>query len=178
MGMVLNMHLAIMLIKILTYWIMEKKILLVSSDGGHLAQLLSLQPMFEKYDYLIVTEKSPATLPLADKFNIQFLRPRPRDNKKNLSFFYVMMINIFKTLKILLKHKPKYIISTGSLVALPSCYLGKILGARVVWILTFARITSKETSANLAYPISDLFIVQWPEMVKYYKKSVYLGSIY
>jgi beta-1,4-N-acetylglucosaminyltransferase len=156
----------------------SKKVLFVASDGGHLAQVLSLQNLFEKYEYLILTEKSPATVPLSKKFKIEYLRPRPKNNKKNVSFYLTFLTNIFLTLRILIIHKPKFIISTGSLVTLPASYLGKALGAKVIWILTFARITSKETSASLAYPISDLFIVQWPQMLEHYKKAIYLGSIY
>ena len=35
----------------------RKKVLFISSTGGHLNELLQLAPMFEKYDYNIITEK-------------------------------------------------------------------------------------------------------------------------
>ena len=34
-----------------------KRVLFISSTGGHLNELLQLKPLFEKYDYHIVTEK-------------------------------------------------------------------------------------------------------------------------
>ena len=36
---------------------MKKKVLFISSTGGHLSELLQLSPLFEKYDYNIITEK-------------------------------------------------------------------------------------------------------------------------
>ena len=37
-----------------------KKVLFISSTGGHLNELLQLSPLFEKYDYHIITEKDKA----------------------------------------------------------------------------------------------------------------------
>ena len=36
---------------------MKKKVLFISSTGGHLSELMQLAPLFEKYDYHIITEK-------------------------------------------------------------------------------------------------------------------------
>ena len=35
----------------------KKKVLFISSTGGHLNELMQLSPLFEKYDYKIITEK-------------------------------------------------------------------------------------------------------------------------
>lgn len=156
----------------------KKKILLICSDGGHLAQILELKEMFSNYNYLLVTEESPATLPLKDKYNIRYLKERSKGKKRNFLFFYSILANSFLSLRILLSHFPKVIITTGSHTAIPMCFLGKILGIKVVWILSFARINSRAFSADVAYPLVDKFIVQWPGVQKYYKKSVYLGGIY
>ena len=39
---------------------MRKKVLFISSTGGHLNELLQLSPLFEKYDSYIITEKDKA----------------------------------------------------------------------------------------------------------------------
>lgn len=156
----------------------RKKIILICSNGGHLAQILELKELFLKYDYLLITEESPTTLPLKEKYNIKYLRSRSVGKKRDFNFFFSLLINLFLSLKILISHYPKVIITTGSHTALPMCFLGKLLAVKVVWILSFARISSRAFSADVAYPIVDKFIVQWPEVQKYYKKSVYLGGIY
>lgn len=156
----------------------KRKILLVSSDGGHLAQILELKELYEKYDYLVVTEKAPATIPLTKYYNIEFVKQRPEGKNRKLGFYYSLMQNTYTSLKILIKHRPKVIITTGSHTAIPFCLLGKVMGIKVVWILSYARINSKAASANLIYPIADRFLVQWPKMKNHYKNSIYLGSIY
>lgn len=156
----------------------KKKIILICSDGGHLAQILELKEMFIKYDYLIVTEESLATLPLKEKYNIKYLKGRSKGQKRNLSFIFSLIVNAFLSLKILIQHYPKAIITTGSHTAIPMCLLGKLSGAKIIWILSYARINSKAFSADIIYPIADKFIVQWPGMQKFYEKSIYLGGIY
>lgn len=156
----------------------KRKILLVSSDGGHLAQILELKELFEGYDYLLVTEEAPSTIPLAQHYNVKFVRARPEGKNRKMRFYISLLRNSFTSLFILLSHRPKVIITTGSHTAVPFCILGKLMGIKVVWILSYARINSKAASANLIYPIADKFLVQWPNMKKLYKNSIYLGSIY
>ncbi|MBE7639953.1 polysaccharide biosynthesis protein [Salegentibacter sp. BLCTC] len=156
----------------------RKKIILICSDGGHLAQILELRDMFLNYNYLIVTEKSPATIPLKEKYNIKYLKGRSKGQKRNLSFIFSLIVNTFLSLKILMQHYPKVIITTGSHTAIPMCFLGKLVGAKIIWILSYARINSRAFSADIVYPIANKFIVQWPGVQKFYKKAIYLGGIY
>lgn len=156
----------------------SNKVLFVASDGGHLAQVLELKLLMEKYEHLIITEKTKATIPLAKDYNIEFAHPRPEGKNRNLAFYISILKNFHFAFKKIRKFKPRVIITTGSHTAIPFCIMGKLLGCKIVWILSFARINSKASSANLIYPIADKFIVQWPEMQNHYKKSIYLGSIY
>lgn len=156
----------------------KKKVILICSDGGHLAQILELKDMFVKYDYLLVTEKTPTTLPLKEKFNMVFLYGRSVGKKRGVEFFRKTLLNFFLSLKLLIKYYPKVVITTGSHTAVPMCLLGKLLGMKIVWILSFARVNSRAFSADIIYPLSDKFIIQWPGVKHIYKKSIYLGGIY
>ena len=79
---------------------------------------------------------------------------------------------------IYLKFHPDYIITTGTHTAGPMCLIGKIFKSKIIYIETFANIHTKTITGKLLYPISDLFIVQWPSMKELYEKSVYGGWIY
>lgn len=155
----------------------KKKIILICSDGGHLAQILELKELFTQYDYLLISEKTEATIELKEKYNIRFLKGRPK-GERGLMFWFSVAANMFLSLRLLLTHYPKVIITTGSHTAVPMCILGKIFFVKVVWILSFARINSKAKSASLIYPIADKFVVQWETAQKLYPKSIYLGGIY
>ncbi|WP_238749707.1 PssD/Cps14F family polysaccharide biosynthesis glycosyltransferase [Neolewinella maritima] len=155
---------------------MKKKVIFICSNGGHLAQIRELAPLFERYDYLLVTEEAENTLPLRDKYRMRYLRGRSEGQSRNLQFYWSLIVNSVRSLKILIGHRPSVIITTGSHTAVPMCYLGKLLGARVVWILSFARINSRAFSADIVHPIADRFIVQWPAAQTLYADSVYLGG--
>src|SRR5688572_16602368 len=105
----------------------KKKIILICSDGGHLAQILELEPMFLKYDYLLITEETEATKSLKHKYNMYFLKSRSEGKDRSFLFFLTLGINLLLSLKILLTHFPKAIITTGSHTAVPICILGKFL---------------------------------------------------
>jgi beta-1,4-N-acetylglucosaminyltransferase len=156
----------------------KKKIIVICSDGGHLAQMLELEAFFLQYDYLLITERTEATKSLAEKYNIVFLKSRSVGKERSLFFFLILGLNLLLSLKVLLTHFPKAIITTGSHTAVPICILGKIIRIKIVYILTFARISTRAKSADFVYPFADKFIVQWPHAQKLYPNSIYLGGIY
>jgi UDP-N-acetylglucosamine:LPS N-acetylglucosamine transferase len=80
--------------------------------------------------------------------------------------------------KVLRKEKPDLIISSGAAVAVPFFYLGKLFGAKLIYIEVFDRIDASTMTGKLVYPIVDRFVVQWDEMKQVYPKAVNLGSIF
>ena len=82
----------------------KKKVLFISSTGGHLNELLQLAPLFEKYDYKIITEKDKANEKLKEQYGekLYFL---PYGTRAKL-FTY-----IFKYFYLCLKTKPFVILS-------------------------------------------------------------------
>ena len=74
--------------------------------------------------------------------------------------------------KVLRKEKPDLIISCGAVVAVPFFYLGKLFGAKTIYI-DASTVTGKRV-----YPIADKFIAEWEEMLNVYPKAINLGSIF
>lgn len=157
---------------------MKKKVLFISSTGGHLNELLQLEPLFAKYDYHIITEKDKSNSSLKEKYaeRIDYL---VYGTKRQL-FIYIFkfIFNFFKSLFLFIKIRPKYIITTGTHTCVPMCYIGKFFGSKIIFIETFANRTTKTITGKLIYPIADLFIVQWDEMLKLYPKAKLGGWIY
>ncbi len=155
-----------------------KKVLFISSTGGHLSELLQLEPLFKKYDYHIITEKDETNESLKEKYKekISFLPYGTRSKLFQYIFKYTILC--FKSVYYYFKIRPKVIITTGTHTAGPMCILGKVFGSKIIYIETFANRNKKTATGKLIYPIADLFIVQWEEMLKLYPKAVYGGSIY
>lgn len=86
--------------------------------------------------------------------------------------------NTFLAWKILHKERPDLIISAGAAVAVPFFFVGKLLGAKCVFVEVFDRVNKPTMTGRLLNGIADLFVVQWPEQLKVYKHAVNLGSIF
>jgi len=155
-----------------------KKVLFISSTGGHLNELMQLSPLFNKYNYHIITEKDKSTQSLKQKYNKKISYLEYGSRKKIITYPFIFLFNCFKSLYYYIKIRPKYIVTTGTHTAVPICYLGKLFGSKIIFIETFANIDTKTLSGKLVYPIANLFIVQWEEMTKLYPKAIYGGSIF
>ena len=155
-----------------------KKVLFISSTGGHLSEMLQLKDMFNRYDYHIITENTKSNLSLKDKYpnKVNYLIYGTKDHP--LTYPFKLLANCFKSLYFYFRIHPDYIITTGAHTAGPMCLIGKIFGSKVIYIETFANINKKTITGRLLYPFADMFIVQWHSMKKHYKDSIDGGWIY
>ena len=148
------------------------KVCMVGSSGGHLAHLHMLRPFLKDKDRFWVTfDKEDARSLLQGERVYTCYYPTNR-NLKNLAR------NTLLAWKVLRKEKPDLIISSGAAVAVPFFYLGKLFGAKTIYIEVFDRIDKPTVTGKLVYPITDIFVVQWDEMKKVYPKAVNFGSIF
>ncbi|MBR1653882.1 MAG: polysaccharide biosynthesis protein [Clostridia bacterium] len=156
----------------------NKKVMFISSNGGHLSELMQLKSLFKKFDYHIVTEKAKSNHYLQEEYRdkITFL---VYGTKKNpFTYFFVCLFNFIKSLIIFFKQKPDVIVTTGTHTAVPMCYIAKFFRKKVIYIETFANRNTKTVAGNLVYPIADVFVVQWEEMLEKYPKAEYWGWIF
>ena len=155
-----------------------RKVLFISSTGGHLSEMMMLNSMFSKYDYHIITEKTKTTKNLQDKYKgrINYLVYGTKDHM--LSYPFKLFYNSLKSIYYYFKIKPEFIVTTGAHTAGPMCVLGHMFGSKIIYIETFANRKSKTITGKLVYKFADLFIVQWESMKELYPNSVYGGWIY
>ncbi len=148
----------------------RKKLCLISSSGGHYEQLSMLKKLGDKYDLFWVTEKTDY------KGNANYYLSQT--GSKDILMPFKMLGNCFKTLRFWIKEKPQAVVTTGTMVALPVCFLAKMLGKKVIYIETFARVRDCTRAGKLMYKVADLFIYQWEYLKEFYPEGVYGGSIY
>lgn len=156
----------------------QKTICFAASSGGHFEQLMMLKPLMEKYNGFIVTESTQYNKNNTDdneKIKTYYLK---QVNRKEILMLFNMLINFFKSLKILIINKPDIIITTGVLAIIPLCLMGKIFGKKIIFIESFAKIESPTLTGKMMYKFADQFYVQWPNMLKIYPKAIYKGGIY
>lgn len=150
------------------------KVLMIGNAGGHFEQLKQLKRIEKKYQLFYVTNKCLATEKLGYVDNF-ILAPHFHSKLLTLCGYFINSIQAFF---ILLKIKPELIVSTGAGIAIPTCILGKILGKKIVFIESFARIDFPSRTGKFMYKVADIFIVQHKSLLKYYPKAIYGGWIY
>ncbi|MCI8636497.1 MAG: polysaccharide biosynthesis protein [Clostridia bacterium] len=155
-----------------------KKVLFIASTGGHLNELMQLEPLFEKYDYSIITEKDKTNESLKEKYGKRLYFLPYGTRTKLFAYIFKYFYLCLKTIYLYFKIRPNVIVTTGTHTAGPMCIIGKIFKSKVIYIETFANRNKKTATGKLIYKIADLFIVQWEEMLELYPKAVYGGSIY
>lgn len=150
------------------------KIIFAASSGGHFEQLLMLKPLMEKYDSVLVTEKTEYG---SGKLDVKTYYVK-QINRKEPLFLPKFIANTWKALMIIIKEKPKVMITTGVLAIIPLALLIKLFGGKLIYLESFAKVTSKTLSGKLLYKFADQFYVQWEEMLKLYPNAIYKGGIY
>lgn len=156
----------------------DTKVLFISSTGGHFNELMQLSPLFDKCNYLIVTEKIKSNKSLKNKYKDKIKYLLYGTKRTPFKYMFILLGNCFISLYIYLKFRPQVIVSTGTHTAGPMCCIGKILGSKIIYVETFANRTTKTAAGRLVYYIADTFVVQWEEMTKLYPKAKYWGWIY
>ena len=153
---------------------MRKKILMAASSGGHLQEALALKSLADRYDTVLITEKTD--------YQVNFWQDKtylmPQVNRREFKSL-LQYIGIFaETYQILKREKPDVVLSTGAMVAFPALLLGKVMGKKIIFIECMFNVDEPTLTGKLTYRFADLFIVQWEDMLKVYPKAVLGGRVF
>lgn len=139
---------------------MSKKLIAIASTGGHYVQLSRMikQANFDYNDILFVRTKVNANdTPSFD--NESLIEDVSRDTLLRSP------IIAFQMLKLVLKHKPKWIITTGAMPGLISIVIGRLLFRKTMWVDSIANTKKLSTSGRIAKKIAHKTLTQWPDLV-------------
>jgi hypothetical protein len=151
---------------------MEKrpKVLAISSGGGHWVQLLRLRPAFDACEVVYATVLEGYRSDLEGQADFRVIPDSNRSNKIGLfrsawSIFWLVF-----------RFRPDVVISTGAAPGYFGVRFGKLLGARVVWLDSIANAEELSLSGQKAGPFVDLWLTQWPHLVRE-NAPKYLGNV-
>ena len=150
------------------------RVCFAASSGGHLEQLRMLSPLMDKYDSFVVTEKTP----YADEIDGRRVYYLYQVNRKEHSWIPKMCANVWRSLKICMKEKPEVVVSVGVMATIPICLLTKLRGGKLIYIESFAKVTTTTMTGRLLHVFADQYYVQWEQMLEIYPDAICLGGIY
>ena len=137
----------------------RKKILGVSSGGGHWVELMRLIPAFDGHDVAF------ATVDVVYR------------GEAGLARFYTvhdvtrwdtwrLVLAIMKLAWIVSRERPDVVISTGALPGYFALRMAKWFGARTVWLDSIANVEELSMSGQRIGKYADLWLTQWPHLAK------------
>lgn len=147
------------------------KICLAASAGGHLSQLLKLESCWEGCDVFFITTSESVKKTLTDKSKVFVVGECNREHP--LKVFKVFG----KCFKILNNARPDVVISTGAAAGCMCCFIGKCLGAKVIWMDSIANTKKLSLSGRMVRPIANLILTQWEDVASKYKNVEYAGFV-
>ena len=149
------------------------KVCIPTSSGGHLTHMRMLLPLLDN---------------AADRFWVTFDKEDANaalEGERVYHCFFPTNRNVWNTVRntllaarVLREERPDLIVSSGAAIAVPFFLLGKLMGAKTVYVEVFDRVDAPTLTGRLVRRFTDLFVVQWPEMTRVYPGSVDLGSIF
>jgi hypothetical protein len=147
------------------------RVLFVSSAGGHLAQLLRLEPWYRQHQVRWVTFDLPDAVGLlADDDVVWAYHPTTR-NLRNL------LRNGGLAIRELRRNRPHVIVSSGAAIAVPFFWIGKLFGAKTVYVEVIDRIDTRTLTARLVSPVTDLFLAQDESQLELFPGGHLIGTL-
>jgi UDP-N-acetylglucosamine:LPS N-acetylglucosamine transferase len=134
-----------------------KKILAVSSSGGHWIELLRLRPAFNGHNVVyITTQKDSQGQVPGERLYIV-----PDANQRTKLRLIITLVCVFL---LVARERPDVVISTGAAPGYFAVRFGKWFGARTLWLESIANAEELSLSTKLVRPYADLLLTQWPHM--------------
>jgi hypothetical protein len=137
----------------------RSRVLAVASGGGHWVQLLRLTPALLAHDTAFVT-----------------VQPYYRSDVRWARFYLVNDATLWnklglvrlalRILWILIRERPQFVISTGAAPGFFALRLGKLFGARTMWLDSIANVERLSTSGEKIGPTADLWLTQWEHLAR------------
>lgn len=146
-------------------------VLLVGSAGGHLAQLMALEPWWRRHGRTWVTFDKPDARSLLVAEDVVWAHHPTTRNLTNL------LRNLVLATRLIRRLRPSVVVSTGAGVALPFFVLARLSGIPTVYVEVFDRIDSPTLTGRLCRPFTTRFCVQWPEQQSLYRDSTVIGPL-
>ena len=138
----------------------RRRVLAVSSGGGHWVQLLRVVPAMAEQDVAFVTVDASYRTQIPPGNRFYTVCDATRWNKVRL-----LRMGL-KLMWILLRERPDVVISTGAAPGFFALRAGHFLGARTVWIDSIANVERLSLSGQKIGPYATLWLTQWPHLAR------------
>ncbi len=134
-----------------------KRVLAIASGGGHWVQLSRLLPAFAGCDVAFVTTLSS----YRDQVRPARFYVVP---DANLRRKFALLVMALRVALVVIRERPDIVISTGAAPGYFAVRVGRLLGAKTVWVDSMANAERLSVSGQRVGPYVDLWLTQWAHL--------------
>lgn len=146
-------------------------VMMVTTQGGHLAHLVALESWWRRYDRIWV---APPTADVADKLDGERVVKSYYPTTRNL---WNAFRNLGLAVRTLSRERPSVVVSAGAGVAVPFFFVAWMLRIPTVFIEVYDRIDSPTMTGRLCGPFTTCRYVQWESQVERYPDAEVVGPL-
>ncbi|WP_374692419.1 UDP-N-acetylglucosamine--LPS N-acetylglucosamine transferase [Accumulibacter sp.] len=148
----------------------KKRLLAVASGGGHWVQLRCLMPAFAGCSLALATVHADYVWDGPGDSRFYTIRDATRWDK------FGLVILAFQLLLILLRERPDVVISTGAAPGFLALRLGRLIGAKTIWVDSIANVESLSLSGQRIGKHADVWLTQWEHLARP-EGPIYIGAV-
>jgi len=138
----------------------KRKVLFVSSSGGHWIQLRRLRPAFDGWHRLYACTNEGYRSTIDDGEDFFGLPEASRWNKIRLVYQAGMVLSIIA------RTQPEVVVSTGASPGFFAMLFGRAMGKKTIWVDSIANVDELSLSGQQARRFADLWITQWEHLAR------------
>lgn len=146
----------------------EIKVLAVASGGGHWVQLYRLRRAWEGCAVSFITTTG--------EFRDEVIADAAERGQTRPGYHVVPEANRWQKLKllqalfsltiVLLRVRPQVVITTGAAQGYMAIRIGKLIGARTIWLDSIANAEELSLSGKMAGKHADHWLTQWEDLAR------------
>lgn len=143
------------------------KIACVSSVGGHLAELLELEPALGEHDRFFVLNDASPVLPAGRRS----YRIAHAERDWRVAWNFVEIARIFA------RERPDLVLSLGAGPAVPAALVARLLGVPMIYIEPSSAVKAPTLTGRLMRHLTPRRFVQWPSLLPRAPGSRHVGGL-
>jgi UDP-N-acetylglucosamine:LPS N-acetylglucosamine transferase len=145
------------------------KVLAISSGGGHWVQLLRLRAAFDGCAVTYACVRASYQMDVPGQQFVTYTDATRWDRWRFLNMLFQLAWLVFRL-------RPDVVISTGAAPGYVAIRLGRLIGARTIWIDSIANAEELSLSGAKIGKHADLWLTQWPHLARQ-QGPIYRGSV-
>lgn len=148
------------------------RILLVSSSGGVLLDLLALEPWWRGHDTVWAAVRAADTESALEGNRTHWCSERKSSNPIGL------VLGVFQAITLLRKEQIRCLVSAGTGIAVPFFVAARLLGVPTIWISTLNVIATPGLAARACTRLASAVLLQRETMRPAHPRGILIGELY